>query len=377
MFGRQTLIVSPDTSTGLEPILADYCSSFGNNCFRKKESELTEADYAKDILLAGVVNQLKHWPQLKTPIKLTSDGFIINNKPFTHKNDGFGYIDSNRIILIGNSLNAVKNVHLALTGGHDILIVQDGKITYFGNRKDSIFFSWFNLQDLKQANYYKKTSKIFSSIYVSKTFKDSINYLKLYKNLIAYVRQFISIYKLKVPIKKFDWFIHSNMTEYGTMSGMFGLTCPGNNSAGFSIREEIHTNGVNTGLVKHEYSHFLFDSYIPQDKNPAFFIEGCVEYVTNLNDKELYKKRITIAKEFRDSLKYTDLIINNQDFYGQYSDGNYSISGVFVKYLIDKFGVEKFKNYCLTADKKNKTKNIFKIDFDQLVAGYKNWLDGQ
>lgn len=374
IIGRQTTIASPDNSTGLDAMLADYCSTFGNNCIRKKEAALTDSDYAKDILMVGILSDLKKWPQLKTPIKPIANGFIINNKIFKDRSDGFVYVATNRIIISGNSLKAVKDAQLALTGGHDILIVQNGKITYFGNKKDSTHFDWFNLQDLKESNYYKKGSELFSAIYISKTFKDTIDYPKLNTALRSYAQQFLSIYKLKMPVKKISWFLHSNMNEYGTMSGMFGLTCPGNNSAGFSIRGEIHTNGFDTGLVKHEYSHFLFDNTIPQDNNPAFFVEGCVEYVTNLNDKDLYAKRIEVARKFRDTLNYTDLIINNRDFYGQYSSANYSICGVFVKYLIDKFGVEAFKEFCLTDNKKIKTKDIFKIDFDTLVDDYKSWL---
>jgi hypothetical protein len=377
IIGRQTIIASPDNSKGLDAILADYCGTFGSNCIRKKESELNVSDYDRDILMVGMLNDFKNWSLLKTPITLSANGFMINNRLFNNKTDGFVFVDTNRIIIGGNSLKAVKDAQLALTGGHDILIVQNGKITYFGNRKDATHFNWFNLQDLKQTNYHQKKSELFSGIYVSKTFNDSINYLTLYKELKSYAHQFLGIYKLKMPVKKVSWFIHSNMKEYGTMSGMFGLTCPGNNSAGFSIRGEIHTNGFDRGLIKHEYSHFLFDNTIPQDNNPAFFVEGCVEYVTNINDSILFKQRIETAKTYKDKLNYADLIINNVDFYGQYSAANYSVCGIFVKYIIDKFGVDAFKKYCLTGNKKETTKDIFKIDFDNLVNGYKAWLDRQ
>lgn len=377
IIGRQTIVTTPDNSTGLEQILVDYCSILGNNCIRKKESELSTGDQAKDILAVGVLSEFKNWSALKTPVRLTKKGFIINNMAFTGHADGFVFVDTNRIVISGNSLRAVKDAQLALTGGHDILVVQGGKITYFGNRLNGSSFNWFNLQKLKQTNYFQKRSELFSAIYVSKTFKDSINYPELYKALRAYVQQFLGIYKLKMPKNKVSWFIHSNMQEYGTMSGMFGLTCPGNNSAGFSIRGEIHTNGFNTGLLKHEYSHFLFDNTIPQDNDPAFFVEGSVEYVTNLNNKDLLNKRIGIAKKFRDSLNYTDLIINNKDFYGQYSDANYSVCGVFVKFIMENYGVEAYKKYCLTSNKSDATKEIFNTDFGSLVNKYKTWLDSQ
>lgn len=193
--------------------------------------------------------------------------------------------------------------------------------------------------------------------------------------LKRYALQFIHVYKIEMPVDKIEWFIHSNMLEYGTMSGMFALTCPGNKSAGFSIRWEIHTNGFNPGLLKHEYSHYLFDNNIPQQNNSAFFVEGCVEYVTNLNDDNLYKQRVNAAKAVKDSLDYKSLIVRNRDFYGKYSDDNYAASGIFVKYLIDTFGVDSFKKYCIASDKEEAAKTIFKMDFNAIINGYKQWLD--
>jgi hypothetical protein len=371
-----TVIVSPDKSAGLEAILDEYCAAIGNNCIRKKEAELTSDDFSKHLFVIGVVGDLKKWDKYQVSIRAIEKGFSVNNKKFQAKSDAFAYVDSNRILIAGNSLQAVKDAKLAFTGGHGLLVTQGGKITFFGN-KEGPQFHWFNLQNLKESNYSKKTFPPFSGVYLSKTFKDTIDFIKVNHDLQSYVQQFLSVYKLKLPSKKVDWFIHSNMQEYGTMSGMFGLTCPGNNSAGFSIRGEIHTKGFNTGLVKHEYSHFLFDNTIPQDNNHAFFIEGCVEYVTNMNDSNLFQHRLLIAKNYRDSLNYIDLITGSQDFYGQYSDANYSICGIFVMYIVDEFGVEAFKRYCLASDKKTATRSIFKKEMEAFTNGYKVWLDTQ
>lgn len=376
MLSRPMLIVSPDNSTGLETMLNDYCATFGNNCVRKKESELIAGDFEKDILIVGVLPGIRKWKSYNTPITALHKGFLINGQSFTDTLDGFVYVDTNRIIVSGNSLQAVKDAQLALTGGHDIMILQKGKITFFGN-KTGHRFAWYNLQNLKLSNYNKKASNLFSAVYISKTFKDSIDYKAINTALQVYAKQFLSVYDIAMPSKKVSWFLHSNIMEFGTMSGMFGLTCPGNNSGGFSIRGEIHTNGFNIPLLKHEYSHFLFDSNIPQDNNPAFFVEGCVEYVTDLNDSNVLKERIAIAKKFKDTVNYRDLIINNKEFYGQYSSSNYSICGIFVKFLIDNFGVASFKKYCLAPNKNVATKEIFSKDFDELVELYKSWLDKQ
>jgi len=72
IIGRQTIIASPDNSKGLDAILADYCGTFGANCIRKKESELNAGDYARDILMVGILSDFKNWARLKTPIKLSA-----------------------------------------------------------------------------------------------------------------------------------------------------------------------------------------------------------------------------------------------------------------------------------------------------------------
>jgi hypothetical protein len=48
-----------------------------------------------------------------------------------------------------------------------------------------------------------------------------------------------------------------------------------------------------------------------------------------------------------------------------------------VQYLVDQYGVNAFKQYCLAGDKEAATKLIFKQSFGELVEGYKRWLDKQ
>ncbi|MBS1917251.1 MAG: hypothetical protein JST87_13320 [Bacteroidetes bacterium] len=376
ILGKPTIILSPDDNKMLKPVIDEYCGDFGNNCISKTTSQMVDSDYSKQVFIVGDIRKIENWQKFKLPVKQLPNGFEINNIKFTDSSDGFTFIDSTHIIVSGNSLKAIKDVQLAFSGGYDITILQKGKITYFGNYVDKKF-DWYNLQNLKQANYVQKQSASFQHIYISKTFPDTIDFLHTETELQKYINQFLSIYKIKRPVKKIDWFIHTNMQEYGVMSGMFGFMCPGNNSAGFSIRGEIHTHGYGIGLVKHEYSHYLFDNAIPQDHNPAFFVEGCVEYVTDLNDETEYKQRVNIAKQYKDTLDYEGLIIKNNDFYGKYSGTNYSVCGVFVKYLIDNFGVEKFKKYCLAEDKLEAARTIYSTDFTSIVAGYRNWLDKQ
>ena len=80
---------------------------------------------------------------------------------------------------------------------------------------------------------------------------------------------------------------------------------------------------------------------------------------------------------YKDTLNYSDLIINNRGFYGQYPEANYSICGIFVKYIVDNFGTKAFKKYFLCIDKHLWTNDIFKKDFIDIIDRYKGWLDNQ
>lgn len=148
MLSKPTIIVSAGNESHLEKMIEDYCESFGSNCIRKKEGDLTKADFEKNIFLVGIVSDFKKWPAYKFPVKQVGHGFTINGKRFTDAGDGFVYADSTRLVIGGNSLQAIKDAQLALTGGHSILVIHERKITWFGNQRN-YGFDWYNLQDLK------------------------------------------------------------------------------------------------------------------------------------------------------------------------------------------------------------------------------------
>ncbi len=68
---------------------------------------------------------------------------------------------------------------------------------------------------------------------------------------------------------------------------------------------------------------------------------------------------MTIAKKFKDSLNYRGLIINNKDFYGSIHPKIIPSVGVFVKYIIDHFGVEAFKKILFDRGQKKIIQRIF------------------
>ncbi len=131
LIGKQTIIVSPDDTKGLDAIINNYCSTFGSNCVLKKEAELIKDDYSKSLFIIGEFTKFRQWKKFNLPVKKIPDGFIVNNKGFADSSDGIAFVDTNYILVSGNSLKALKDAQLALTGGHDLLITEKGKITFF------------------------------------------------------------------------------------------------------------------------------------------------------------------------------------------------------------------------------------------------------
>ena len=53
---------------------------------------------------------------------------------------------------------------------------------------------------------------------------------------------------------------------------------------------------------------------------------------------------------------------------------DYPISGVFVKYIVDNYGIEKLNSYYSKEEFVKNTNEIFKKSFDEFIDDYKNWL---
>jgi len=138
----------------------------------------------------------------------------------------------------------------------------------------------------------------------------------------------------------------------------------------------IHTVGIDKELLTHEGVHFIFNSNLRSPN--AFFNEGIPSSFALFQHPE----RITNdCRLIQDNLEITDLITGKTEFWrGPYKNGqclSYPISGLFVKFLIDKYGIDKLKRVYQYSDLTEGFKTIYNVELPMIVAEWRNFVLGK
>ncbi len=378
-FSKDTVIIvkSSVSTFSTENFVKDF-SGFLKGKFKiKSENELNKNDYNKSLLIIGKPSDFQEWDSFQLPIESKKKGFIFNKKKFFKQNDAIWLNQSNRVAVIANSLSSLQTISDIAQLGMDFVILQNNQLTFFGNflKEKPNKIEQFNLQDLKTKNYnlFKEENANF---YVSKSYKDDLNFQEINSKLNSYLLQFSKFYKIEIPKNKVNILIHNNQQEIQNMIGMWNLSCGGNTS-GMNVRGELHCVGSNQGLINHEMSHHVFNFNIPAENLPPLLLEGVVECFANSQNSELFKSRIsTIYKNF-DAFNFKEFFENSNSFYNSNSALNYDLSGIWVQYFIETFGLENFKSFCRSENKIAFIESLSKDSFQKFNLKFRNWLQNK
>jgi len=121
--------------------------------------------------------------------------------------------------------------------------------------------------------------------------------------------------------------------------------CLGIGGGGWAVIDEIHTLGLFP--VQHECFHILFNGAIGHPKS-AFFIEGIGQYFELTRDTGMVSRDLAIVKKYLDQ-PIESWAIGTKEFWDSPMEGwitvTYSLSGMFVRYLIQEFGLIRFKEF--------------------------------
>ncbi|MBN2613347.1 MAG: hypothetical protein JXB00_17470 [Bacteroidales bacterium] len=127
---------------------------------------------------------------------------------------------------------------------------------------------------------------------------------------------------------------------------------------------ECHS--LDFGAIEHESLHFVFN-YSVGENTGHFLAEGVVMYFQKQSNYEL-------AYSFpADTLK--KLILEQIDFFS--TKNSYPVSGVFVNFLIEKWGLEKFKTLYIYKNISNGFKTIYNKTIDEIIIDFKEWNKAQ
>ena len=186
-----------------------------------------------------------------------------------------------------------------------------------------------------------------------------------------HVEVFVEKMELNLPDKKIQTYIHATTEDIKYFT--FGDFCSDNIRNGYVTNDYvIHSWNWTTQNVEHEANHYIFNQQI--NNAPAtFFSEGVVVWYE-------YKKNAEMGKIiFQEAVKHADYVLTDVVLGKEYFfQGNkfYFISAIFTDYLMDTYGLNKFKelyrydrNDLLSAFEKTYSKPL-----SEILDEYKKWL---
>jgi len=325
-------------------------------------------------LIIGITSKLKDLRIFDLPISIKDNKCTLGTIELTDYDDAITIINANAqcSAVIGNSYAVLRNISFGrFMGLYNYYILKNNKMSYLGNLKENKFIpdSLVDLALIRNVNYSRKIDNNYIEACFSCKYKTISQFQSSIDTLIDSFNDFCRIYKVNKPAQKLKFFIHWDQLEINIVSGD---PKPGS-TGGLVIDNLIHTVGMDKELLSHEGVHFIFNNNLRSPN--SFFNEGIPSSFALFQHPE----RITSdCKLIQDNLEIIDLITGKTDFWkGPYKNGqclSYPISGLFVKFLIDKYGVDKLKRFYQYTDITEGFKAVFNLELHMIATEWENYI---
>ena len=353
---KKVTIVIPDDST---VVWAD-AKKFGDKFSRrgievtvKTESKLQESDLDSNLCIMGPVTSYSQWNRLGIPVKKTIRGFEIGDFSFDDPLHAFSYTSTTypvRIAISGNSLNALKQVEEEAVFGFEFTVFKNYVLELIGNGSHIV-----DMNAVKKSHYTPIESKYFVFM-VSKNLilEDKKSNDAEIEEFDNHVEVFVEKMKLNLPENKLIMYIHATPEDIKYFSSYLDALCSDGIMYGYVTNDYvIHSWNWTKHIVEHEVNHYIFNQQI--NAAPATFLsEGVVVWYEYRKNAEMGRFIFQGAVEHID-YDLTDAVLGKENFFQ--GDKFYFISALFTDYLMDTFGLDKFKE-------------LFNYDRRDLLSGF-------
>jgi hypothetical protein len=325
-------------------------------------------------LIIGLTGNLGDLSIFDLPVKTAKNKCTLGTIDLTGDGDAIIVMNerANCSAVIGNSCMALRNISSGrFMGLYDYYILKNNKMSYLGNLNGNKFIpdSLVDLALIRKENYAQKIDNKYIEACFSCKYSSISQFQGSIDALVGSFDDFCRLYKVKRPVQKLKFYIHSDQLEINIVSGD---PKPGS-TGGFVIDSLIHTVGLDEDLLTHEGVHFIFNSNL---KSPnAFFREGIPLSFALFQ----HPGRITSdCKLIQDNLDIEDLITGKTGFWsGPYKNGqclSYPISGLFIKFLIDKYGIDQLKLFYQFPDVAESFKAVYHVELPVMVTQWKDYV---
>jgi len=371
---KKLTVIVPDDSTlvwNLVTRLQENGARRGMEVTIITESKLQKSDLDSNIWILGPIASYLHWNRFGIPVEKLNSGFKIGTLSFEEPSHGFTYSSPPgtfpfRIVISGNSLDAYQQVANMPSFGFEYIIYNNAVPELIGNGSHIA-----DLNALRKSLYISRESKYYIFM-ISENLsleEREVNDAEIEK-YDNHAEAFVKKMELSLPEKKIKTYIHATQEEIKYFSGFFGALC-GGTVHGFVTGAEIHSWKWG-GAIEHEANHHLFNQQIHK-MAPTFLSEGIQKWYEYTVSTEKKEKGFQRAREFADE-DLTNVICGNANFFQ--GDKYYLISGIFVDYLVETYGLNRFKELYRyeTRDILLGFENTYNKPFTEILANYKKWL---
>lgn len=342
----------------------------------KTESQLNEDDYRKPLLIFGPVNGFKNWRKFNVLVIKTKNGFSFLDKQYNGQNDGIFYSSPFRMVYTGNSLQPVWELQSQFQQYHYTIVSNNERIAMGEYLPEKAFT--LDLNFIRNNNYTEINTKCFK-IYVSKKIDVSMVDNILLK-IDSVTEEICKKLTITPPAEKIICYLHSEPNEATFFANFYFMqgygVLPKERTFGTVFMKQLHCVGLNLDIIRHEGFHALWDKSVGLSIN-SFFSEGIQEYYQWGNDTAIVNRNKSLLKKYKD-FDITDLVLKGemQSFWGGPAENNwpiaYPLSGLFVKYLVDNWGLKSFKEMYIIEDKSIAFHKVYDKSADELISDFRN-----
>ena len=368
------ILVRPDNpSDSVEYFrMFNYIKGLFVDSLIKKESELIASDFKVGLVIFGLINDFHNWNGFSLPIEQISNGFLFNGIKYSSNSDGIFFISNDRVVYSGNSLEQIWKQQSTNAFYYKYMIFKNGLMDKLCINDSSII----DVANIRASNYYKTSTKYYN-LFIDK----KLGEIDISDSVIIDICD-----KMQLPLPEFkiNAFLHYDPNATRLFSNFYFMagcdTLSSEMKFGTVQIDGIHTTGVDIGFVKHETFHYLWQKLVGINPNiNEFYNEGIQKYYEFLNDTLQLNYALEIPKEYSD-YDIFDIVVkgDRQKFWGGPAKNNvpiaYYLSGLFVKFLIDEWGLNAFKSFYVSQDIEESFDKYYQHTAAEMILKYNNWI---
>lgn len=306
----------------------------------KQESTLETVDLEKHLQYFGPAFQFETAILGDTPFRVEKNGFSYRGREFRNPDDSFYYMNScaSRIYTCRNGEDYPLAYTEYLAGGvYQLYVFSGNSIGLSGfDKNDGSVPDINDMEALRSSYFCQKVITQFFDLYFAcehtGIYVDSL--ASQLDRFVADLCHFLEVETMGIPrITTYIYASHEDLQSFLAANSSQTIY-------GKSFGNINHIMHFDLAIFKHEAGHSIINSKVGENPHP-FIYEGFRQYTDYLFNEKSYENDLKILAE-NIHLLTPQLILSTHDTFFT-SMTNYSISGVFVKYLVDNIGLDEFK----------------------------------